>query len=120
MAKRDRPAEVPPALLTRPFAGLAERLGFEPKPAPPPEVAPAKAPARAVVRLERAGRRGRQVTVVEGLGLGPDELARWLRELKVGLSCGGAVEGEALVLQGDQRERVRTLLESRGVGRVVG
>jgi len=120
MAKRARPAEEPPSLFTRPFAGLAERLGLEPVPAPPPEAAPPKAPARAVVRLERAGRRGRRVTVVEGLLLGPDELAAWLRELKVALSCGGAVEGEALVLQGDQRERARALLQSRGVGRVIG
>jgi translation initiation factor 1 (eIF-1/SUI1) len=33
-------------------------------------------------------------------------------------SFGGAVEGDAIAVQGDQRERVRKWLEAKGVGKV--
>jgi translation initiation factor 1 len=112
-----RPAP-PPSRFHAPFEALRARLGL---PGAPPEAEPAAtaaAPARAVVRYERKGRGGKAVTVVEKLGLGPRELEAWLAELKRALGCGGAVEGDALVLQGDLRERVRAQLEARGVRRV--
>jgi translation initiation factor 1 len=75
-----------------------------------------KPPTRAVVRYERKHRGGKEVTFVEKLGLSADDLARWCRELKQALGCGGAIEEGAIVLQGDQRMRVPALLEKRGVG----
>ena len=106
-----------------PFAALKDKLRDLPAgPERPPESeraeAPGGGPARAVVRLERKGRRGKEVTVVEQLGLGERELREWLKDLKAVLGCGGALEGDALVLQGDQRERVRALLDQRGVRRI--
>ena len=89
-----------------------------PEPTPKPIAASAKGPARAVVRMERAGRGGKEVTVVEHLGLGAAELERWLKELKAGLGCGGVVEGHTLVLQGNHRERLAKVLTARGVKRV--
>jgi translation initiation factor 1 len=77
-----------------------------------------RGPARAVVRLERKGRRGKEVTMVEHLGLPGAELEVWLKALKAGLGCGGVVEGDALALQGDQRTRVEALLISRGVRKI--
>ncbi len=126
MAKRPKELPAPPGPFNAPFAGLAGRLGL---PAAPPAAAPASpaappaaparpAPARAVVRFEKKGRGGKAVTVVEKLGLAPRELEAWLGELKRALGCGGAVEGDALVLQGDARERVAALLERRGVRKV--
>jgi translation initiation factor 1 len=108
------------------FAALRGRLPAcaaappEAPPAPPPpSAAPAaKGPARAVVRIERKGRGGKEATVVEKLGLGAAELERWVADARRALGCGGAVEDGALVLQGDQRERVARWLEARGVGRV--
>ncbi len=73
---------------------------------------------RAVVRLERTGRGGKEVTVVEHLDLQPTERDRWLKALKAGLGCGGVVEGNNLVLQGDQRDRLPKLLTARGVRKV--
>ncbi len=100
-----------------PFGALKDRLGELPRgPERAPEVP--KGPARAVVRLERKGRRGKEVTVVEQLGLGRSELEEWLKALKASLGCGGAVEADALVLQGDQRDRLRGLLQQRGVRRI--
>jgi len=113
----------------RPFAGLGERLGVAPdegasapSPLPPDErsatVAPDRAIPRAVVRMERRGRGGKEVTVVERLGLPPIERERWLTALKAALGCGGLAEGEALVLQGDHRARLPAILAGRGVKKV--
>lgn len=85
------------------------------KPAAPPEP---PGPAWAVVRLERKGRGGKEATIVEKLALSPAELARWCKELKQALGCGGAVEGDAIVLQGDLRSRLPAVLTRRGVRKV--
>ncbi len=77
-----------------------------------------KGPARAVVRMERKGRGGKEVTVVEQLGLPAKQLDVWLKALKQSLGCGGTVDGDTLVLQGDQRDRLPALLEARGVRKV--
>jgi translation initiation factor 1 len=95
--------------------GMKESLPkAEEKPAPAP-----KGPAKAVVRMERVGRGGKEVTVIEQLDLPVKERDVWLKALKGSLGCGGTIEGTALVLQGDQRERVPKLLEKRGVKRVI-
>ncbi len=70
------------------------------------------------MRYERKGRKGKEVTLVEHLGLGEDALQLWLSDAKKSLGCGGTVENTVLVLQGDQRVRVKTWLEGRGVARV--
>ena len=108
------------APFNNPFAALAAKREALPpgKPVPAPAEKAQKGPARAVVRMERTGRGGKEVTVVEQLGLPPAELASWCKALKGALGCGGTVEGENLVLQGDQRERVGPLLEKRGVRKV--
>ncbi len=128
MGKRDQtPPPAPPPPFNAALAGLAARLGQvpaspvtpahpEPPPAPKPPGRPP--PARAVVRMERAGRGGKTVTVVEKLALPPRELTAWLGDLKRALGCGGVIEGGALVLQGDTRERVGAWLEQRGVKKV--
>ena len=111
-----------PKLSHNPFAALAEKKAALPPGEEPRQQAPApsdpKPPARAVVRLERKGRGGKEVTVVERLELKPAELERWAKELKQSLGCGGVVEGADLVVQGDQRDRVRSWLEGRGVRKI--
>ncbi len=112
-----------------PFGALAALRDRLPAPAPPaepesastasaPPVTAVKGPARAVVRLERSGRGGKEVTVVEHLALSPDERDAWLKALKGALGCGGTVDDDALVLQGDQRARLPALLTARGVRKV--
>lgn len=90
---------------------------------PPDSPSPAASPtrvARAVIRLERSGRGGKEVTVVDHLNLDAQELERWLKALKASLGCGGVVEGAAIVLQGDHRKRLPALLTARGVKKVTG
>lgn len=106
-----------------PFSGLAGLKsslpeGAAPTPAPARDVPAPKGPARAVVRMERKGRGGKEVTVVEGLELPAAQREVWLKALKGALGCGGAVEDTSLVLQGDQRDRLPALLEARGVRKV--
>lgn len=102
-----------------PFAKLKESMKDLPAGAAPAAPAPEpKGPPRAVVRMERKGRGGKEVTVVEQLDLRPAELEVWLKALKQALGCGGSVEEGALVVQGDHRDRVKTWLETRGVKRV--
>jgi translation initiation factor 1 len=125
MGKRDKKPE--PAAAAAPFnnpfaaiAGKREQLPSAPAPvAAPSRAEERKGPARAVVRLERKGRGGKEVTVVEHLQLPKAEREVWLKALKGSLGCGGVVEEESLVLQGDQRERLPALLEARGVRRVI-
>lgn len=109
-------SDSPFAALEAMRASLPSRSQPEPdqvakKPAP-------KGPARAVVRMERKGRGGKEATVIEKLGLPAAQLETWCRELKQALGCGGAVDGETIVLQGDLRTRLPAVLEAKGVARV--
>lgn len=99
-----------------PFAALAKLRDQLPPGPVSKQVAPEpKGPARAVVRLEKKHRRGKEVTVVEKLGLPSIELEKWCKQLKQTLGCGGTVEGDALVLQGDFRQRLPDVLTAMGV-----
>jgi translation initiation factor 1 len=85
---------------------------------PPTTAVVPKPPARAVVRMERKGRGGKEVTVVDKLGLHATALEAWCKDLKQALGCGGAVDGELIVLQGDLRSRVPAVLTAKGVVKV--
>ena len=111
-----------------PFGALSklrESLPDRPAAPEPPKASEPQPPAgiktypRAVVRLERSGRGGKEVTVVEHLDIPPKDREVWLKALKSSLGCGGVVEGDTLVLQGDQRKRLPALLTARGVKKVV-
>jgi len=68
----------------------------------------------AKLRIERAGRSGRTVTVVYDLPRNPEFLSGLAAELKRTCGVGGAVRDDSVELQGDQRERVRALLAKKG------
>ncbi|MEN8262852.1 MAG: hypothetical protein ABFR82_05270 [Nitrospirota bacterium] len=69
---------------------------------------------RVRVRLERKGRGGKAVTVIDGLPLPRSELGKLLRELKAKLGTGGAVKGLVLEIQGDHCDIVIPALEGMG------
>jgi len=101
-----------------PFGALGGIRESLPQGPTPEEREKNKPPAKAVVRMERAGRRGKEVTVIEQLDLPVEKREAWLKDLKATLGCGGAIEGTALVVQGDHRERVKKWLTKRGVKQV--
>jgi translation initiation factor 1 len=121
MSEQDKPFHNPfEALrsLASPAPGPAPAAdGSVLRKSPTPSVATLPIP-RAVVRLERSGRGGKEVTVVDHLAIAPAARDEWLKALKAALGCGGSVENERLVLQGDQRKRLPELLQARGVKKV--
>ena len=105
---------------SNPFAALdALRAQLPVGPAAKPIAKPEnKPPAWAVVRMERKGRGGKEATVIEKLGLPTKELELWCKELKQALGCGGVVDADTIVLQGDLRPRLPAVLTARGVVKV--
>jgi translation initiation factor 1 len=122
MKKPQVPTDSPPALTHNPFEKLRVPAPAPVK-APPSLAAPAPKgpplPARAVIRYERAGRGGKEVTIIEQLALRDRDLESYLALLKKALGCGGRIEEHALVLQGDQRERIEAWLVKRGIPKVI-
>lgn len=80
---------------------------------PVPEPVPA---GDGTVRLRREtkGRKGKGVTLVDGVPESADALKSLARELKQLCGTGGSVKNGVIEIQGDQRERLRTALEARG------
>lgn len=115
MAKKNERWQNDHGSLNNPFASLLS--------APPPvvseiqEMADKPEPTKVIKlpkvkssRLERAHRGGKTVTVVAFHG-SPDDAAKqaWLKSAKTKLGVGGALEEGAVILQGDQRERLKDM-----------
>ena len=83
-----------------------------PEPAATPKVPPS-GPAR--VRLERQGRGGKVVTVVDNLPGHPARIEEIGRTLKARCGAGGTVKGRVVEVQGDHRDRVLAVLLELGI-----
>ena len=68
----------------------------------------------AVLRIERSGRRGKTVTVVDGLPRNREFLDRLAKDLKRSCGAGGTAGDGRVEVQGDHRGTVRQLLGGRG------
>lgn len=116
----------PRAATNNPFAALRAKLG----PLPPGPISDATETAaaasasdatskktyagRVTVRRERSGRGGKAVTLAEGPGLSGHPLEALAKDLAKALGAGARVENNALVVQGDQPDRVVAWLHDRG------
>ena len=69
-----------------------------------------------IVRLQREakGRGGKAVTVVSGVPLAGAELKALAKVLKQKCGVGGAIKGENIEIQGDQRSVIKAELEKQG------
>ena len=69
-----------------------------------------------IVRIKRItkGKKGKGVSSIEGLGLSKDELKILCSELKKQCGCGGAVKDFNIEIQGDVRDKLKQILESKG------
>lgn len=96
-----------------------------PAPTPPPPPSPAAGGidlsrcGKLVLRRERKGRGGKTATVIEGLGLKAAALEQTLKTLRKALGCGGSIDGDHLVLNGDLCERADAWLRAHGATRTV-
>lgn len=95
---------------------VCPRCGWPEKGCQCAKVAPDTIPDRIVARLriEKAGRRGKTVTVVDGLPRNLDFLKKTVKELKSACGCGGAAKESSVEVQGDHREKIRELLRAKG------
>ncbi len=66
------------------------------------------------ITREKAGRGGKEVTVIRGVPLNGSELAQLGKALKASCGCGGTVKDGVIELQGDRREKVVSELGKRG------
>jgi translation initiation factor 1 len=66
------------------------------------------------LRIERQGRAGKTVTVVAGFTREKALMEKLASELKHALGTGGSWHEQELLLQGDVRERLRTILRGKG------
>jgi translation initiation factor 1 len=78
------------------------------RPVKQPAAKPAAAagPPKIRVARETAGRSGKGVTVITGLPLTGDALEALAGQLKRSCGAGGAVRGNRIEIQGEQRDRV--------------
>ena len=67
-----------------------------------------------IVAIDRKGRAGKQVTTVTGFVGSSEDLAELGRMLKVRCGVGGTAKDGEIVIQGDFRDRVVTLLKELG------
>lgn len=67
------------------------------------------------IRRETSGRKGKGVCVVTGLDLDDSELTKLAAELKKKCGCGGAVKDGNIEIQGDKRDVIKQLLETKGM-----
>ena len=65
------------------------------------------------LRIEKAGRRGKTVTVIESLPRNPAFLKELTAELKKACGSGGKAGATHIEIQGDHREKLRDLLRSK-------
>mgnify|MGYP003337039256 CR=1 FL=1 len=109
---------------TNRFGALASLRGSLPQgtETPPEPAAQADNGALAdkiVVRREKKGRGGKTATLIEGVALRGAALEALGREIRQSLGTGGGIEGEAIVISGDQVERAMAWLRARGATRLV-
>lgn len=67
-----------------------------------------------IVTIDRKGRGGKQVTLVSGFVGTDEDLADLGRTLKTKCGVGGSAKNGEIVLQGDFRDRVTSLLKDMG------
>lgn len=66
------------------------------------------------LRIEKAKRRGKTVTVVEGLPRNATWLKELVAELKKACGSGGTAREDRIEIQGDHMDRLRYLLRGKG------
>ena len=66
------------------------------------------------IRRETKGRAGKAVTVIAGIPEHPDTLKTLCKQLKKRCGVGGAVKGDTIEIQGEQRAVCREHLEKMG------
>ena len=67
-----------------------------------------------LLRRLKAGKGGKVVTEISGFKCDPGTRMRLLKELQSAMGTGGTCKGAILELQGECREKIKPVLESKG------
>lgn len=67
------------------------------------------------VRRETKGRKGKGVSLIEGLAMNAAELDALAKQLKTRCGSGGAVKNGIIEIQGDHRPVIIEFLNSKGI-----
>jgi len=69
-----------------------------------------------VVRVQREtkGRKGKGVTLITGVPLGPDELTGFAKQLKMKCGSGGTIKNGVIEIQGDHCDLIMAELKKQG------
>ena len=69
-----------------------------------------------IVRIKRetSGRKGKGVTTISGIELDEKSLAKLAKELKQLCGTGGSVKNFVIEIQGDNRDKLKSVLEQKG------
>ncbi len=67
-----------------------------------------------IVKIDRKGRAGKQVTLIQGFVGTPEDLAALGRSLKTRCGVGGTAKDGEITIQGDFRDRATALLTEMG------
>lgn len=90
------------------------KCGQLPCACPKEKPAPLKQDEPLIVGIERGGRQGKTVTVVDRLKMHPEGKLELLTKLKKLCGAGGTLKQGQLEIQGDQREKIKRWLEAQG------
>ncbi len=73
-------------------------------------------PSDGIIRLRREtkGRKGKGVTLIDGLGMEADALSSFAKTLKNKCGSGGTVKDGIIEIQGDHRQFLATFLQEAG------
>ena len=82
--------------------------------APASGAAAARGKQKVLVKLDRKARRGKAVTLVEGIGGTAAEIEALARQLKTACGSGGTVKEGRIEIQGEHREKVLQILTDLG------
>ncbi|WP_040281965.1 translation initiation factor [Psychroserpens damuponensis] len=59
-------------------------------------------------------RKGKPITILEGYTGATDDFKKLAKELKQKLSVGGSFKDDKIIIQGDYRDKIMTILKAKG------
>lgn len=59
-------------------------------------------------------RKGKPITILEGYNGATDDFKKLAKELKTKLSVGGSFKDDKIIIQGDYRDKIMTILKDKG------
>ncbi len=66
------------------------------------------------IHIEKKGRGGKEVSIVRGLKIKSEDLKDYAKEMKTHCGVGGSVKNGEIIIQGNHRDKLISLLRKKG------